>query len=247
MADAQSQKFAEIADLLAPDGRFVVTYVNFDHRRPAHYTPYSNIQSLGRFPDKSGPALRGREADSDGAQLESQRAWTMVRAGPQHVHRREPGEAHSLARCRVYLRVPTATQLMLSFSEVKRAESLGVHDPRSSSTVAIERSSTDCPTRITNRIGSCIIVIRWLAVGLGSHGGTRTMSVSRAKQTVAFLLAPSVAASMVTTRPGAAGDVPSGPPADFRSRAEEVPTRPVSAVPRLSIGLPVYNWEPAPR
>jgi SAM-dependent methyltransferase len=49
MADAQSQKFAEIADLLAPDGRFVVTYVNFDHRRPAHYTPYSNIQPPGEF------------------------------------------------------------------------------------------------------------------------------------------------------------------------------------------------------
>ncbi len=49
MADAQSQKFAEIADLLAPDGWFVVTYVNFDHRRPAHYTPYSNVQGLGEF------------------------------------------------------------------------------------------------------------------------------------------------------------------------------------------------------
>ena len=34
-----------------------------------------------------------------------------------------------------------------------------------------------------------------------------------------------------------------GPPADFRSRAEEVRTRRVSAVPRLSIGLPVYNGE----
>ena len=49
MADAQSQKFAEIADLLAPDGRFVATYVNFDHRRPNHYTPYSNIQPSAEF------------------------------------------------------------------------------------------------------------------------------------------------------------------------------------------------------
>ena len=49
MADAQSQKFAEIADLLAPDGRFVVTYVNFNHRRPSHYTPYSNVQTPGEF------------------------------------------------------------------------------------------------------------------------------------------------------------------------------------------------------
>ena len=49
MADAESQKFAEIAELLAPDGRFVVTYVNFDHRRPDYYTPYSNIQPADEF------------------------------------------------------------------------------------------------------------------------------------------------------------------------------------------------------
>jgi SAM-dependent methyltransferase len=49
LADKQSQKFAEIADLLTPSGRFIVTYVNFDHRRPNYYWPYSNIQSSGRF------------------------------------------------------------------------------------------------------------------------------------------------------------------------------------------------------
>ncbi len=49
MADAQSQKFAEIAELLKPDGRFVATYVNFDHRRPDYYTPYSNIQPSADF------------------------------------------------------------------------------------------------------------------------------------------------------------------------------------------------------
>jgi SAM-dependent methyltransferase len=49
MADAQSQKFAEIAELLVPDGRLVVTYVNFDHRRPNLYTPYSNIQPSLEF------------------------------------------------------------------------------------------------------------------------------------------------------------------------------------------------------
>jgi glycosyltransferase involved in cell wall biosynthesis len=36
---------------------------------------------------------------------------------------------------------------------------------------------------------------------------------------------------------------PLGPPAEIRSRAEEVRTRRVSALPRLSIGLPVYNGE----
>ncbi len=49
MADAQARKFAEIAALLVPDGRFVVTYVNFDHRRPNHYAPYSNIQPAAEF------------------------------------------------------------------------------------------------------------------------------------------------------------------------------------------------------
>jgi trans-aconitate methyltransferase len=49
MAEAQSQKFAEIAELLAPDGRFVATYVNFDHRHPTYYTPYSNIQAAAEF------------------------------------------------------------------------------------------------------------------------------------------------------------------------------------------------------
>ncbi len=49
MSDAQSQKFAEIAKLLVPEGRFVATYVNFDHRRPDYYTPYNNIQPSAQF------------------------------------------------------------------------------------------------------------------------------------------------------------------------------------------------------
>ena len=32
-----------------PDGRFVATYVNFDHRRPDYYTPYNNIQPSAEF------------------------------------------------------------------------------------------------------------------------------------------------------------------------------------------------------
>ena len=49
LADSQSQKFVEIAGLLAPEGSFVVTYVNFEHRRPNYYWPYSNIQSPDEF------------------------------------------------------------------------------------------------------------------------------------------------------------------------------------------------------
>lgn len=52
----QSQKLAEIASLLKEDGKFIVTYQNFTHRKPQIYRLYSNVQSpedfradLGRF------------------------------------------------------------------------------------------------------------------------------------------------------------------------------------------------------
>ena len=45
----QSQKFAEIAELLKPGGVFVVSYVNFDHRCKALYWPYSNVQPFSEF------------------------------------------------------------------------------------------------------------------------------------------------------------------------------------------------------
>jgi SAM-dependent methyltransferase len=45
----QNQKFAEISSLLKEHGRFVVSYVNFDHRARTIYWPYSNIQSLSQF------------------------------------------------------------------------------------------------------------------------------------------------------------------------------------------------------
>jgi SAM-dependent methyltransferase len=45
----QTQKFAEISSLLKDDGRFVVSYVNFDHRARSIYWPYSNIQSMSAF------------------------------------------------------------------------------------------------------------------------------------------------------------------------------------------------------
>ena len=45
----QEQKFAEIADLLAGNGKFLASYVNFGHRDREVYWPYSNIQPLGEF------------------------------------------------------------------------------------------------------------------------------------------------------------------------------------------------------
>ena len=49
LAESHSRKFAEIADLLTPDGKFIVSYVNFDHRRPTYYWPYSSVQSAAQF------------------------------------------------------------------------------------------------------------------------------------------------------------------------------------------------------
>ncbi|HZO99476.1 MAG TPA: class I SAM-dependent methyltransferase, partial [Terriglobia bacterium] len=45
----QAQKFSEITQLLKENGTFVVSYVNFDHRKRQIYWPYSNIQSFGDF------------------------------------------------------------------------------------------------------------------------------------------------------------------------------------------------------
>lgn len=51
LGDHQAAKFREIADLLVPDGTFVVTYTNFAHRRPEIYEAYSNVQPLESFRD----------------------------------------------------------------------------------------------------------------------------------------------------------------------------------------------------
>ena len=45
----QSQKFAEIRRLLRPRGRFVTSYVNFDHVHRFEYPVYNNIQSTAAF------------------------------------------------------------------------------------------------------------------------------------------------------------------------------------------------------
>lgn len=45
----QAQKFAEIADLLNPGGRFLLTYTNFGHRKPHIYHAFSNTQPMHEF------------------------------------------------------------------------------------------------------------------------------------------------------------------------------------------------------
>lgn len=49
MGTAQAEKFREIADLLNRGGKFLVSYVNFNHRDWHKYAPYNNIQSFGDF------------------------------------------------------------------------------------------------------------------------------------------------------------------------------------------------------
>jgi cyclopropane fatty-acyl-phospholipid synthase-like methyltransferase len=49
LSDDQSKKFGEIAEIMAPQATFVVTYVNFDHHKPNYYWPYSNIQPAQQF------------------------------------------------------------------------------------------------------------------------------------------------------------------------------------------------------
>jgi len=45
----QAKKFGEIAGLLKAGGRFIVSYVNFDHRNRNIYWPYNNIQPFSEF------------------------------------------------------------------------------------------------------------------------------------------------------------------------------------------------------
>jgi SAM-dependent methyltransferase len=45
----QSQKFAEIADILRPGGTFIVTYWNYAHRNAKVYHAHTNVQPFGDF------------------------------------------------------------------------------------------------------------------------------------------------------------------------------------------------------
>jgi SAM-dependent methyltransferase len=45
----QRQKFDDISRILKDDGRFIVSYVNFNHRNKQIYWPYSNVQLVDEF------------------------------------------------------------------------------------------------------------------------------------------------------------------------------------------------------
>lgn len=46
---SQSRKFSEIAGILNPGGKFIVTYTNFGHRKKRVYEAFSNVQPLDSF------------------------------------------------------------------------------------------------------------------------------------------------------------------------------------------------------
>lgn len=49
MGDLQSQKFAEIAQILAENGKFIVSYWNYGHRNRQIYFAHSNIRPVDDF------------------------------------------------------------------------------------------------------------------------------------------------------------------------------------------------------
>lgn len=49
VGELQDQKFSEIGRLLKGGGKFVVSYVNFDHRNREMNLPFSNVQPLATF------------------------------------------------------------------------------------------------------------------------------------------------------------------------------------------------------
>jgi len=49
LGDCQSQKFAEIAQLINENGIFIVSYWNFGHRKRGMYAPFSNVQTFDDF------------------------------------------------------------------------------------------------------------------------------------------------------------------------------------------------------
>jgi SAM-dependent methyltransferase len=96
--DAQSAKFADIAGLLQPDGKFVVTYTNFGHRKTRIYEAFSNIQPLDSFRqdlrrhftiDRSFPASHNWK--------HSQPSRGLIKAANMHVNANIPVLSRMLA------------------------------------------------------------------------------------------------------------------------------------------------------
>lgn len=94
----QSVKFSEIAKILHDDGRFVVTYTNFGHRRKKIYEAFSNVQPLAAFErdlrryfhiDRAFPASHNWK--------HSQPSRRLIKAANMHVNANVPFVSPMLA------------------------------------------------------------------------------------------------------------------------------------------------------
>jgi SAM-dependent methyltransferase len=91
LGEFQQDKLAEIAGLLNPGGRFVVSYVNFGHRKRNLYWPYSNVQDLASFRDglaEHFDVLRDFPVGHNWLGTEPNRPW--LQAAQLHLNRSIP-------------------------------------------------------------------------------------------------------------------------------------------------------------
>ena len=107
LADSQSQKFSEIADILTPNGKFIVSYVNFDHRQPNYYWPYSNIQPSAQFRNSLAEHFVVEK------QLPTAHHWNHTEperwyaASTEHAFQLERAVSYAPAGRRISLHLPT--------------------------------------------------------------------------------------------------------------------------------------------
>jgi SAM-dependent methyltransferase len=98
VAGFQSQKLVEIAQLLNKDGIFVVSYVNFAHRRTDIYWPYSNVQPFSTFRASLAEHFTVRRSfptSYNWAHSEPSRSY--IRTPNMHINMNIPLIAHALA------------------------------------------------------------------------------------------------------------------------------------------------------
>lgn len=98
MGEHQDQKLEEIADILKPEGAFVTTYVNFEHRAECVYDVYNNVQPFGRFHDSLKRHFRVESCfptSHNWRPHEPKRWWTKV--ANMHINLKVPYISRKLA------------------------------------------------------------------------------------------------------------------------------------------------------
>lgn len=98
LGSQQSQKFAEIAGILRPAGRFVVTYTNFDHRAKHIFEAFSNVRPITEFrEDLARHFTIERYYPGSHNWYGGQPARPLVMAANMHVNANVPGISRRLA------------------------------------------------------------------------------------------------------------------------------------------------------